>query len=190
MMTILSRLWKLPIPNSLKQHFWYCFLDGFPAAARLHRNQRCGCNGCTRPPDRRHHFLECPLAQTILQTVTSCLPIREGANLAAELRLASPPPGVHQGVWGIVDLAAHAAMDRGRQTFTRCLRHEGSTRNASLLATATSKTIAEFWTCLEEVTWAPLPPTWRTALAADHPFLRWAPDALRFIVVRPEGPSP
>jgi hypothetical protein len=30
MRTVLRKLWRLPLPNTLKQTYWYCFLNGMP----------------------------------------------------------------------------------------------------------------------------------------------------------------
>ena len=93
----LQALWRLPMPNSLKQPFWYCFLDAIPTAARLHTRRPCGCGVSGAFPDRRHHFADCPVAQAVATTVTQNHPPRVGANVLADLRTLTPPPGIHAG---------------------------------------------------------------------------------------------
>ena len=61
----LTALWRLPLPNTLKQTFWYFFLDALPIAARLHQRGPCGCGATPTKPNRRHHFAECPVTTAV-----------------------------------------------------------------------------------------------------------------------------
>jgi hypothetical protein len=181
----LTALWLLPLPNDLKQPFWYCFLNAFPTAARLHKNQRCGCGAPDARPDRRHHFADCPVAQAVVDAISGCLPDRPGSNVLAELRAVSPPPTVHAGVWSIVLLAACSAMETGRRRLRSQVATAGASRGAALAAVVAEYAVDKFWLVLAQASRAPLPQRWRAAAGPPHPFLRWDAACSRWRVHRP-----
>jgi hypothetical protein len=187
MRAVLRRLWKLPLPNTLKQTFWYCFLNGLPTSARMPAAppRPCGCGTGDARPDRRHHFADCPAAQAVVQAVAASLPPRDAPNLLAELRAVTPPPGLHAGVWGIVALAAMDAMDAARRRQSHLLQQRLAQRGAELAAEMASFSVLSFWSTLSEAARAPLPPTWRKQVPADHPFLGWDATASCWTVRQP-----
>lgn len=196
LLSSLSRLWRLPLSNDLKETYWRCFLNGLPTAARMHKKNargRCGCNATSPRPDRLHHFATCPVAVAVLDVIASCLPPAAEPNLVVALRLPLAPPRIHQGVWDIVSLAACAAMDRGRRHWVhRLLSATPSSpvsRGPALAAHASSVAISTFWEVLQDACFAPLPLDWRVQVGATHPFIRWDTAAERWAVSRPLAPS-
>ena len=192
----LSRLWRLPLPNDVKETFWRCFLNGLPTGARLHQKDaggRCGCNATSPRPDRLHHFALCPIAKAVLDVIISCLPPAAAPNLAVALRLPLAPPHIHQGVWDIVALAACAAMDRGRRHWVHRLLSATPSRpvprGPALAAEASTAAISSFWEVLQDACFFPLPLEWRGQVGATHPFLRWDTAAECWVVFRPPTPS-
>jgi len=180
----LQALWRLPMPNSLKQPFWYCFLDAIPTAARLHTRRPCGCGVSRAFPDRRHHFADCPVAQAVATTVTQNHPPRVGANVLADLRTLTPPPGIHAGIWSLVSLAAVYAMEAGRRRLSSRILQGEARRGAALAADVSAFAIESFWSVLAAASRAPLPFAWRTQAPAPHPFLGWDAASARWAVRR------
>jgi len=181
----LQKLWRLPLPNALKQPFWYCFLDAFPTAARLHTRRHCGCGASGAFPDRRHHFADCPVARAVVETVQRSLPARTAANVLADLRTVTTPPGSHGGVWSIVALAAAYAMEAGRRRLSHRVLATGVRRGADLAAEASEVAAEAFWSVLADACRAPLPVSWRTAAPVPHPFLGWDAEGACWTVHRP-----
>jgi len=174
MCTALSALWRLPLSNDLKQAFWLCFLDGLPTAARRHQpRERCNCGSGPYCPGRRHHFGECPVAQAVIAAVTQCIPPRPAGNVLAELRAVTPPPGVLPGVWAIVTLAAHAAMEAGRRRLFYLVHKRRARRGAVLAAEVSAFAVHHLRATLSEACRAKLPSAWRQAAPVGHPFMGW-----------------
>ena len=185
MQRVLRTLWSLPLPNQLKQPFWFCFLDALPTAQRMHQRQRCGCGAGEASPGRLHHFAHCAVAQAVVAQITASLPAREGANVLAELRAVSAPPAIHAGVWSIVALAACAAMETGRRRLWHRV-HEAKVRpGPALAAEVSSFAVDEFWAFLTAASHAPLPVSWRGNAMAPHPMLGWDAESERWVVPRP-----
>ena len=180
----LTALWRLPLPNTLKQTFWYCFLDALPTAARLHRRHPCGCGAAPPMPDRRHHFADCPVAAAVIHAVSDCAP-HLGEAVLSHLRTASPPAGVHAGVWSVVALAACSAMEAGRRALWSREATGGARRGAVLAEDVACYAVDEFWSVLTLASRAPLPLRWRRQVGPLHPFLRWDAACSRWRVHRP-----
>jgi hypothetical protein len=53
---------RIPVPNHYKCIVWKCLYNGLPTAARLHKNQPCGCGTGASSPNRYHHYYQCPRA--------------------------------------------------------------------------------------------------------------------------------
>ena len=172
MESTLTPLWKLPIANELKEPFWRCFMDALPTAARLHKRQKCGCGTGTVLPARKHHFGDCPIATVVLTTIQTHLP-NVADNLALSLRSASPPTGIHSGIWGIVCLAACSAMDAGRRYLWRRINKSKERRTLDLRDRAGDLALRHFWSFLHETSSSPLPSTWRSVVGPSHPFMHW-----------------
>ena len=187
MSSALRALWGLPLPNALKQDFWYCYLDALPTAARRHtpRAQRCHCGSGPERPDRKHHFGDCPVAAAVVAAVTQCIPPRTDGNVLAELRAVAPPPGVHAGVWAIVTLAAHAAMEAGRRRLHNLVREGKASPGSALTDQVSTFAIQQFRSTLTEACSTPLPSAWRRAAAVGHPFMGWNAAAGRWLPTPP-----
>jgi hypothetical protein len=125
----MRRLWSLKWDNHFKEVYWRLVLNGLPTAARMHNTRACGV--CQQlPPQaaadtyigRRHHFWECPVAQSVVAAIQQQLPASWCAEpLAAHHvvfmhrpRGASRATTLHCGVWRVVCLAAVCAMNVGR----------------------------------------------------------------------------
>ena len=118
LLAALQRLWRLPWENYRKETFWRLVYNSLPTAARLHRDEPCGCGTSAARPDRQHHFWTCTVAAAVVGDISASLAAAAQpppALTQANIWLARPPPGIHAGVWGVVCLAAVEAMDRGRR---------------------------------------------------------------------------
>jgi hypothetical protein len=97
----------------------------------------------------------------------------------SSLWLAEPPPGVHLGVWGVVCLASIAAMDSGRRLMVS-QRIEPDSQlppaGPGLATVAGRHAVAQLWDLQDFCTLGAAPASWRAAVLAQHPFLRWQPD--------------
>jgi len=185
MHSVLRALWRLPLPNELKQPFWYCFLDALPTAERLHTRQRCGCGDGESSPGRLHHFAQCAVAEAVVAAITAGLPERQGGNVLVELRAVSTPPGVHAGVWRIVALAACAAMEAGRRRLRHRVQADKARPGSALAAEVSSFAVDEFWAFMTAASRAPLPVSWRKNAAMPHPLLGWDAETERWVVPLP-----
>ena len=73
--SVLSRLWRLRWENKHKEVFWRLIYDGLPTHVRMRfSNKHCVC-GLLHPPDRAHHYWDCPLALAVIDTIVSQLPV-------------------------------------------------------------------------------------------------------------------
>ena len=125
---LFSRVWKLRWLNDHKEPIWRLSLNGIPGRHLLHS---CPCGG-HHPPSihqaerslawRDHHYWLCPLAQTIVSSISQALPNTHNINLECHhIWLLSPPHhSIHQGVWSVVATAAIAAMDSARRYMIKC----------------------------------------------------------------------
>jgi hypothetical protein len=119
LLAALSRLWRLPWENGRKEAFWRLVYNALPTAERLHRDQPCHCGAAEQRPGRQHHFWACPVARSVVGQIeaaraVAAAPAPPPAPIGQEhLWLARPPSGMHDGVWGVVCLAAVEAMAHG-----------------------------------------------------------------------------
>ena len=172
--------------------YWRLALDGLPLASVMRSRPAPCCCGCPDPhPDRRHHFWACPVAAAVRASLATQL---SGAQLTpVHVWLAQPPPDVHEGVWGVVCLAAVYAMDSGRrQVVARRLAAQRQQpagqqapappeAGAQLTTAAANHAVARLWDLLQEFcTLGAAPAAWREALPAAHPFVRWDAGASRW----------
>lgn len=196
----LKRLWQLPWENCRKEPFWRLVYNAHPTAARLHLPDPCTCG--TAPADRQHHFWACPIARAVLSAITASLPFQPSTSGAAAdvppdlpqraIWLAQAPPAVHEGVWGVVCLAAVEAMDHGRRRMY-AMRHTTAVLPppTAIVATCSRSAVARFWCLLAD--FAALrraPASWRTHCPPGHPFLSFDAAAGRFTVALPLAPLP
>jgi hypothetical protein len=121
-----AQLWRVHWDNSIKEVYWRLVLNGLATGERLHQQQcRCVCGSMPdgQPPGRRHHFWDCPVAQSVVRVLQQQLlgGWCRGALLPHHVLCMEAPKGcsdahtLHKGVWRIVCLAAVNAMDLGRR---------------------------------------------------------------------------
>lgn len=191
---LFRRLWRLRWSNELKEPFWRLVYDALPTAARMHQGHPCLCGGT--PADREHHYWACPVAQAVVDTVSTAAGRLQplAAPLApANVWLARPPSGVHAGVWDVVCLAVVAAMDHGRRRMY-AVSHGPAIPPpaASIVELCGRSAVARFWSHLSDfVALGCVPAAWREHLPAQHPFICYDPASASFAVSRPVvGPVP
>ena len=125
------QLWKLKWDNNFKEVFWRLVLNGLPTAERMHLQEcRCVCGPAVvgQPPDRLHHYWECPVAQSVVHVLQQQLvgwyahALQPHHVLCMKCPCCAGAPGdpspartLHKGVWRVVCLAAINAMDEGRR---------------------------------------------------------------------------
>jgi hypothetical protein len=84
------------------------------------------------------------------------------------------------GVWGVVCLASIAAMDSGRRLMVSQPMEPDSQlppAGPGLATVAGRHAVARLWDLLQDFcTLGAAPASWRAAVSAQHPFLRWQPD--------------
>ena len=151
-------------------------LNGLLLAGRMPSCPRPCCYGSGGDrPDRRHQFWECPVAAAVLDSLSAKL---GGRSLSpAQLWLATPPLGVHQGVWEVVCLAGLAAMDSGPR-LVEARRRQPPHTTALLPRPAHpgcgSPLCGRFWALSHDCCAAGSVPTgWRSKVQSTGPFLRW-----------------
>ena len=97
------------------------------------------------------------------------------------LRAVTPPPGVRAGVWTVVTLAAHAAMEAGRRRLYTLVHERKASPGAALAAQVSSYATQHLQLTLAEACRAPLPTAWRRAAPVGHPFMGWDTAAGRWL---------
>ena len=180
---LLARLWRLRWDNAHFEVYLRLALNGLPVAARMGNSGRpCPCG--TPLPDRRHHFWECHVAQSLLQCLTH--QVGTGTQLTpSNLWLGSPPEGVHAGVWDVVCLAAIVAMDSGRRRLAKhgpaCGRDVRAKRR--LVQNAARQATVRFWDLLQDFCALSMAPeAWRTVVVKGHPFMYWEPAESKWLL--------
>jgi hypothetical protein len=103
------------------------------------------------------------VARAVVETVQRSLPARTAANVLADLRTVTTPPGAHGGIWRIVTLAAEHAMEAGRRRLSHRVLATGARRGADLAAEASEVAVESFWSVLADACRIPLPVSWRAA---------------------------
>ena len=112
----LTRLWKLPWDNHIKETYWSVLYNGLATKDR-HLQHVCGCCMCN-DAGRLHIFWDCPVAKALRDTIERQLGIPADALAIQHLLLMEPPPGTltarpaEQLVWDVVCLAAIDALRR------------------------------------------------------------------------------
>ena len=186
LLALLRRLWRVRWGNARKEPFWRLVYDAHPTAARMHLDQPCCC-GAAVPANHHHHSWACPVAQAVVATVTQAVAAQQ--PLAAPLSkpsiwLARPPPAVHGGVWGVVCLAAVAAMDHGRRRMFAL--STGPARPTPVHVTASRSAVARFWALLADVVaLRRVPLGWQERVPPGHPFIHFDPATSSFAVTPP-----
>ena len=117
----------------------------------------------------------------MVAAVTRRIPPRADGNVLAKLRAVTPPPGVHAGVWTVVTLAAHAAMEAGRRRLYTLVHEREASPGAALAAQVSSYATQHLQLTLAEACRAPLPTAWRRAAPVGHPFMGWDTAAGRWL---------
>ena len=188
---VLTRWWKLRVPNCYKEAAWRLTLNAFPTADRMHvpaggQPKCCAACGVVNP-GIRHHFWLCPMADEVRQEVESQLRAKNMLGVGARLSCShvwkgvKPHPGLHRLVWDMVCLAAVHAMNVGRQA-AWSVPH--SLETSDLVADVVRKVVrAAFWNVLADfAVSAVVPKAARTGQLTNQPFLVWS-----VVVVRGNG---
>ena len=117
---VLPRLWSVPWTNTAKEPFWRLLYDAFPTPVRLHRKDPfCPCGAVYA--DSKHCFWHCPTALAVREEIEqgAASATKPFALQPSHIWLADTPPGLEEGVWDVVVLAAVGAMDKGRRCMMR-----------------------------------------------------------------------
>ena len=109
-----ARLWALKWLNARKETYWLLAFDGLPTPSRLHIQRPCVCGAGGASPGRDHVYWDCVVASAVHKLIQQQLPASAGILARRHVWLCEPPPGLLPEAWGVVCLAAVAAMDRGR----------------------------------------------------------------------------
>lgn len=182
--------------NQHKAPFWRLVNDAHPTPARMaSADIPCVCGGGVRAAaaDRVHCFWDCPVAQAVRAELERAA-ASEGrpstsSLVRAQVWLAQPPPGMHQGVWDVVCLAFVEAVSRARARATAAMLREQSpcVPGDLLVATARRVAVARFWGLLGNFAELGAPRSWLTgadaALLLAHPFLALRAPASHALVV-------
>ena len=174
---LLRRLWRLPWENKHKETFWRLALNGLPLAARMPSSEQpCSCGHSDPLPGRRHHFWECPVAASVVSSLAAQL---NGHALSpANLWLAQPPTGVHEGIWQVVCLASVSAMETGRRLLAKQAGKAGAPPGSTLAAAVGRHATARLWILLQDFcSLGTAPAPWQAEVPSTHPFIHWQPDA-------------
>lgn len=172
---LFTNLWRLPVANKFKEPFWRCALDSIPTAARLHKNDKCGCGTGPIQPSRQHHFLECAVANGIYELISSQIPTATIPEIKIMVRTTScPDPAlVYPPIWRLTCLAAFSAMESGRKWLWQAIHIQREQKGETLVTRALAHATAHFWSVLLKMGRGGLPPPWRPMAEVPHPFLGW-----------------
>ena len=180
---LLRRLWPIKWEREHKETLWRLAVDGVPLPGNSHLHssspEPCGCGGyggggpqpCS---PRAHHFWACPVAQAVVQQITTYVP---GPINRAHVWLAEAPPGVQQCVWDIISLAALSAMERARVGLRAASRQapahdaEAGLAAPAPIEVAKSRAVLEFWQRLQGFAELGLPRRGWEGVGSDHPIL-------------------
>jgi hypothetical protein len=179
---LFAKFWKLSWDNKWKELFWRLTVDGRATLARMHMvGGSCSCGVVA--PDVRHHFWQCPVAQSIVRLLQSRMPLVTQPLHTVHVWLArSPGGGMHRGVWLVVCQAALMGMDQGRGVLYKWSKQRATPGEQPLpahLNTAAQRVqaacrVAEaaFWDRLHDfVGLGAYPPVWADHVSPTHPFV-------------------
>lgn len=112
--TTLYPLWRTKINNHWKEPFWDICLKGQLLAEMQPQTtpNPCGCNSSGPNPGRRHHYLECPVATHIYDTINQQLNM---PDIPYRIWTVTPPPAFPKAIWTYICIAAAVAMNNGRK---------------------------------------------------------------------------
>ena len=180
--TVLSRWWRLRVPNVYKEAAWRVALDAFPTARRM-QLPASACVACGAVcPCVGHHFWSCSVAEAVRREIEAQLEAAgqlQGWLGCDELWLGEPPSGssVLPWVWDMVCLAALHAMDVGRSAAWAVSRQLSA---AALVGDVAARAaVASFWAVLADfaatttVPRALLRDAARAAALSRQPFIAW-----------------
>ena len=186
--SVLSRWWKLRVPNTYKEAAWRRALNAFPTAVRMGL-QTATCAACGfQGPCVRHHFWSCPVARAVRFEMEAQLvafgmfPPGVGHLKAANLWLCvRPHADLLPWVWDLVCIAAVHAMETGRAAAWAVSRD----LSVPVLVEDVAKraATAAFWSALADfAATASVPRAARGPALTRQPFLAW-----HVVVVRGSG---
>jgi hypothetical protein len=175
---VLSRWWRLRVPNVYKESAWRVTLDAFPTACRMGLLQSpcvaCGVMG----PDVGHHFWSCEVAQAVRQEVEGQLRAwgwldAHGHISCASLWLAQrPDQRLMTWVWDLVCVAALHAMEVGRSTAWAVAQEMEVPVLVAQVASRAAK--AAFWSALADfAATTRVPRRLRGVRLTAQPFIAW-----------------
>ncbi|PNH09418.1 hypothetical protein TSOC_003941 [Tetrabaena socialis] len=185
---VLQRLWGMQWEREHKETMWRLAIDAVPLPGNSHlrgmQPEQCGCGGYggagAQPcSPRAHHFWECPVAKAVVAQIAAHVP---GPVSRAHVWLAEAPPGMQQGVWDAVALAALSAMERARVGLRAATRHAaggaaaGGAAGAGVapppaVEVAKARAVLEFWQRLRGFAELGVPSRGWGEVGAEHPIL-------------------
>jgi hypothetical protein len=179
---VLTKLWKAPIHNKWKLPFWEVIQNAQITAERMRADSPCGCATSALLPGRCHHFLECPPARAVYDTLENLL---AHPNIASNIWTADPPDGYPQNLWSIICLVAVYAIDSGRCYLYRHTTLKGRPPDVSVGWSARNVATETMWNLLDYYS-TRLPPgqPWHAQL----PILYWDIDTTRWRIAPPAPP--
>jgi len=179
---------RIPVPNHYKCLVWKCIYNGLPTAARLHKNQPCGCGTGVTSPNRHHHFYQCPLAQSILRTVAHQVPQCQWSPQDTHLAIwsLSPPAQVDGRVWTLISICAIAAMELCRRNIYQRTYIDECQATPTMIASLCENAEETFWRILEESCRAAGHRLRIRSLSPSHPFIRYVAELDRWVPIRTE----
>lgn len=173
---LLRELWKVGGSNDRKETFWRLIYDGLPSSARMHSACVCACGFLS--PGRDHHFWECEIAQSLVQTMSS--PFTPGEISKASLWLVREPQGCIPLVWKHVCICAIAAMEKARKQMWVRMENR-SVASAATVASLKLFLVAKFWELLAELqTVQAIPDYLGPKCRPNHPFFGFCPESSSF----------
>ena len=180
---VLTKLWKAPIHNKWKLPFWEVIQNAQINAERMRADSPCGCATSAPCPGRCHHFLECPPARAVYDTLATLLAQR---TIVGNIWTADPPDGYPQNLWSIICLAAVYAIDSGRCYIYRHTTLKGRPPDVSVGWSARKVATETLWNLLGYYS-TRLPPgePWHAQL----PILFWDINTTRWRIAPPAPPT-
>jgi hypothetical protein len=181
----LSRAWRTPCCNVVKEVLWLVAIDRLPGAR--FRPWRCPCQEGDHqgPAGRQHTLWTCPVAQSVCAQISAAL--QHPVTQPALWLLHTPRPDMHHHVWTVVCVCALHAMEFGRgMLWARLLEQPDEPVQNRVQATCNLACNC-FWRSLHDFavshTQCPFP----SPVPAHHPFL-YMPDPEGVLHVRMPAP--
>ena len=164
--TGLSRAWRAPCCNRVKEVLWLAAVDHLPGARC--QPWRCPCQE-EGHHGRQHALWTCPVARSVCTQVSTALqhPVTQPALWLLHL----PRQDMHSDVWTVVCMCALHAMEFGRRVLWARIVSDPDEPVQTRVQTASNLACDSFWRALHDFAASHTKCPFPSPVPAHHPFL-------------------